>query len=219
MARLAFWIPGKPVGKGRPRAHARIIWVTPEGGGPDEPKAVVSMHTPADTAEAEKQIRRLFAAKFPGHRPWTGAVMLRFTAVFETPASFTNALKAAAREAKLFCTAKPDKDNIEKLIVDALNGLAWVDDAQVQGGGVKRYGSPARIEVDLQSLDSPDVPATPGQKRAEARVDAGGDLRPRRPLRDSQTKSERPDPDLSAYSPLARARISAALARDAGRRR
>lgn len=209
MSRVAFSIPGEPKGKGRPRAHARIVMKD------DEPTAVVSMHTPADTVAAEKTIRDLFAKRFPQHRPWSGGVMIKFTAVFQTPSSFNRALKAAAAEGRLYCTRKPDKDNIEKLIVDALNGLAWVDDSQVMGGGVKRYGSPARVDVELQSLDSPDTPPTPGQKRAEGRVEAmtpGEDLRPRSPRRENQTKA-----DISAYSPKAQERIRAALAREAGR--
>src|SRR3546814_8353491 len=58
-------------------------------------------------------------------------------------------------------------DLIEKLIVDALNKIAFTDDAQVMGGGIKRYGSPARIDISFECLNSADVPATPGQKRNE----------------------------------------------------
>ena len=35
-------------------------------------------------------------------------------------------------------TSKPDKDNIEKLVLDALNGVAYYDDAQVVTGGATK---------------------------------------------------------------------------------
>lgn len=205
MTKLSFSIPGEPKGKGRARAHPRIVW---EG---DEPRAVVSLHTPADTAAAEKAIADLFRAKFPGHRPWTGAVLIRFTAVFETPVSFNKALQAAARSGRLHCVKKPDKDNIEKLIVDALNKIAWHDDAQVMGGGVKRYGSPARIDVTIETLETPDLPATPGQKRLEQRVAAGTPGTTEKRLRANPSKSGKGGPRYPAH---VQARIDQALERD-----
>lgn len=208
MTRLRFSIPGEPKGKGRPRAHARIVMVD------DEPTAVVSMHTPADTTAAENAVKAAFRAKFPHHRPWAGAVMIRFTAVFAIPKSLNKAQLAAAHAGKLYATKKPDKDNIEKLIVDALNTIAWVDDCQVMGGGVKRYGQSPRVEVELEELETPDAPPLKGERDRKARVDAGESLAPRRPQRSFQTKSEKPAPDLSLYPPRARERIEAALRRE-----
>lgn len=211
MTRLSFSIPGEPKGKGRPRAHARIVYAE---GGNGEPKAVVSMHTPADTARAERAIRKVFRDKFPGHRPWAGAVMIRFTAVFAMPTSLNKAQREAAHAGKLYATKKPDKDNIEKLLVDALNTLAWVDDCQVMGGGVKRYGQAPRMDVVLELLESPDAPPLKGERDRQARVDSGEDLAPRRPVRGNQTKSESRTPDLNLYPERARARIEAALRRE-----
>ena len=141
--RLAFSIPGKPKGKERPR-------VAP---GQSRP------YTPKQTVEAEKAIRALFLEKFPDHQPWTGPVMLRFTAVFEVPKSWPAELRAAALAGEVFAICKPDKDNIEKLIVDAISEepksgrrIAWIDDAQLQGGGVKRYGTHERVDVVLEFL-------------------------------------------------------------------
>lgn len=50
-----------------------------------------------------------------------------------------------------------DWDNIGKMISDALNGIAWVDDEQVDDGRVrKRYGDPdTRIEVVVTPLAAP----------------------------------------------------------------
>jgi Holliday junction resolvase RusA-like endonuclease len=209
--RVAFTVPGEPRGKGRPRATAAL-------NGAGEP--FVRMHTPRETRQAEKVIRDAFKARHPGHRPWTGPVLLRFTAVFQTPAGFNQALRDAADRGLLYAVKKPDKDNIEKLIVDALNGVAFVDDQQVMGGGLKRYGSPARLDISFEQLDSPDVPATPGQLRAErAQAQPRLEMAPR-PAREKPTKSQtdkpaKSPPDLSGYPERQRTLIERALARDA----
>ena len=153
MNRIAFSISGEPKGKGRPRTA----------------KGQSRPYTPKETVLAERAIRAEFVRLFPGHKAWTGPIMLRFTAVFSIPKSFDAALRQAALEGKLYAIKKPDKDNIEKLLCDSLNGVAWADDAQLQGGGVKRYGHPPRVDVELVHLIAGDTPKTPGQQRQEAK--------------------------------------------------
>lgn len=150
---LKFSILGRPTAKGRPRAHAFVKH------GDGAPRAGVRLITPADTVKVERLIAKTFRARFPNHRPWTGPIMLQFTAVFEIPKGFTVAQRKAALDGQLYHTGKPDKDNVEKLLCDALNGVAWVDDAQLQGGGVKRYGVAERIDVTLRKLDHVGTPA------------------------------------------------------------
>jgi Holliday junction resolvase RusA-like endonuclease len=209
--RVSLTIPGEPVGWGRPTPVAKL-----RGDG----TPFVMMVTQEQTRDVKKAVRSAFRAKYPKHRPWTGPVMLRFTAVFETPGSFNKALKEAAARGALYCTKKPDKDNIEKLIKDALNGLVYCDDQQVMGGGIKRYGSPARVEISFESLETADVPATPGQKRAERALTAPPPVAAPRPLQPKPNKSqsqatEKAPPDLRGYDGRTRELIEAALARDA----
>lgn len=208
MTRLSFIIPGEPRGKDRPRAVASIVYRD------GEPEAVVRLVTPSATREAERRVLQAFRLAHPRHAPFTGPVLIRFVAVFGVPSSWPNRLKEAAARGTLYCVKKPDKDNIEKLVVDALKGFAWVDDQQVMGGGIKRYGSPARIEVTIESLVAADVPATPGQQRLEARVAAGEDVTATRPKRRAQTKSSL----RNLPAPL-RARVEAAPAKEGSRGR
>lgn len=179
----------------------------------------VRLITPADTREAEARVRALFRKAHPDHKPFTGPVLLRFTAVFETPRSFNRALREAAARGELYALKKPDKDNIEKLIVDALNKIAFVDDQQVMGGGIKRYGSPARIDISFESLASPDVPITPGQRRTERRQQGELPLAPRKPASATPHKSGTKAPDLRSYDPQTRKLIELALAREEAARR
>lgn len=197
--RLTFSIPGKPKGKERPR-------VAP---GQSRP------YTPKQTVEAEKAIRALFLEKFPDHQPWTGPVMLRFTAVFEVPKSWPAELRTAALAGEVHAICKPDKDNIEKLIVDAISEdaktgrrIAWIDDAQLQGGGVKRYGTHERVDVTLDFLELPPHLATPGQRRRDAMTPEQRNAPRKRPSK-IKTKSDNGRP----LSPLEQ-RIAAALERD-----
>lgn len=55
-------------------------------------------------------------------------IQLDWMAVFPRPKSMQWKTKPMPR---VWMTSKPDKDNCEKLIMDALNGIIWRDDAQV----------------------------------------------------------------------------------------
>lgn len=47
-------------------------------------------------------------------------------------------------------TVKPDVDNFNKAVFDALNGLVWRDDALiVRHDCEKVYGAPTRVEVTV----------------------------------------------------------------------
>jgi len=199
--KLSFTVFGEPVAKGRARAHGRVVNTA------DGPRAIVTMHTPKGTVDAERAIRDEFVRRWPKHKPWTGPVMLRFTAVFETPKSYSVALKHAAAAGKLYHIAKPDVDNLFKALADSLNGIAWHDDSQLQGGGVKRYGSPARIDVTLEPLDAGDAPPTPGEAKRRA-LAAQPQLTLPRPAKKAPAKPK--------YSPAMQARIDAALGRERG---
>lgn len=208
--KVSFSLPGEPKGKGRPRAVPGI-----DAAG----ELFVRLITPADTRAEEARVRAAFRKAHPDHKPFTGPVLLRFTAVFETPRSFNRALREAAARGELYAIKKPDKDNIEKLIVDALNKIAFADDQQVMGGGIKRYGSPARIDISFECLGSADVPITPGQRRAERVRQPELPLAPRKPALPAPTNAQSTKADLRSYDPQTRKLIELALAREEAARR
>ena len=50
-------------------------------------------------------------------------------------------------------THKPDIDNIEKSILDSLNGLAYEDDSQIISlYGEKRYSDIPRVELKIKEV-------------------------------------------------------------------
>lgn len=118
----------------------------------------------------EKAIAKACRDSMGNSRPFTGPIKVQFHAIFGIPASWPKALKDAAMAGRVYHTQKPDKDNIEKLVWDGLKGVAWHDDSQVSaGGGIKRFGSPARLEVWIDELTPPDgdlpPPPTPSEVR------------------------------------------------------
>ena len=64
---------------------------------------------------------------FPGKPP----LKVTITAFYEVPASASKTMRAEMLSGKRRPTKKPDADNIGKIIMDALNEVAYHDDAQV----------------------------------------------------------------------------------------
>lgn len=120
--KICFTVPGDPVGKQRPR-------VTRYG-----------TYTPEKTQAYEALVLLRYREAAYRAAPLTGALNVRIQANFGIPSSYTKARKEAILRGEERPTKKPDADNIAKIILDALNGLAWKDDAQVVGLMVqKRY--------------------------------------------------------------------------------
>lgn len=130
-----FVVPGKPHGKGRPRA-------TVVAGRP-------RLYTPQSSADYEAAVREAGSPLFP--EPITGPVKLRIVAIFATPTSWSKRRRAEMQGQ--FHIQKPDGDNVMKSIKDGLNGIAWADDCQAADCRVvKRWGSHDETFVLVEAL-------------------------------------------------------------------
>jgi len=109
---LSFTVEGKPHGKGRPRTTVRGRFAT--------------HYTPAKTVAYEKLVAESARRVFSGE-PFAGPVSLTLEIVMPWPA----ATPKAKRLTKPYAPVKSDIDNVVKAICDGLNGIVWVDDAQV----------------------------------------------------------------------------------------
>ena len=94
-------------------------------------------YTPRRTVDAEEAIGWAFREAMPGHEPLTGWVGMRcmFYTVTQKP--------------------RADIDNFLKLVSDALNGLAYVDDRQVddiQGTRIRGTADP-RTEIEIWRIE------------------------------------------------------------------
>jgi Holliday junction resolvase RusA-like endonuclease len=128
-------IPGKPVGKGR---AVTTRWGT---------------HTPEGTVLYENLIKMLFLESKQeslGDKPIVCTIMVYFPITKST----SKKKRTLMLEGKLRPTKKPDCDNIAKIILDALNTLAYDDDKQVVELLVmKEYAEVPRVEVRIESRE------------------------------------------------------------------
>ena len=113
MKTIDFTVPGKPTGKERPR-------VTSHG-----------TYTPTRTRSYEKLVAEKYieAAKDKYDPEKVEAAEVYITAYFGVPKSWT--IHAKRDHYNQPAGKKPDADNIGKIICDALNGVAYKDDACV----------------------------------------------------------------------------------------
>lgn len=108
---IIFTIPGRPQGKA-------VVRMQGKKGFPA-----------ASWVSYKAQIQFAWAEQAPQDwKPWPGAVWLGFCGYFSVPSSWPKWRKEEQR----YHLGKPDTDNIIKAIGDALTGLAWIDDKQIQ---------------------------------------------------------------------------------------
>lgn len=110
---MMFKIPGEPQGKARPR-------VTRHG-----------TYTPPKTRAYESKVEAAYIWQVGKVRPINGAVEVAIVAYFSIPKSYTKKKRAEIAQGRCPVLKKPDCDNIAKAVTDALNGIAYKDDAQI----------------------------------------------------------------------------------------
>ena len=137
MSEIVIALPGLPRGKGRPRFTVR-------GG-----HAVA--YTDAKTASFEGALRQAGALAMAGRDPIDGPVLLRMTAVFPIPGSWSKTKRQQAASGVVRPTGRPDIDNIIK-VVDGLNGIVWRDDAQITEATVSKvYGEQPSLTITVRA--------------------------------------------------------------------
>ena len=131
---ITFSVPGRPRGQDRPRA-------TRAGKG-------IRMYSPQKDVSYATLIRDAWRKVAPDDwEPWPGLVCLKLWARFARPQSWPK----WRREGEYWYPSKPDVSNIVKMVEDALNGIAWVDDAQVQiFHATKHLGKTGGLKVQLE---------------------------------------------------------------------
>ena len=85
--------------------------------------------TPKDTVNYENWVRMNY--KEQDGRYLEGAIEARIFVYHKIPKSYSKKRINDIWEGKEYPTKKPDTDNIAKIILDSLNGIAFKDDSQV----------------------------------------------------------------------------------------
>lgn len=131
-----FEVPGKIVGKERPRVNMYTGRV----------------YTPGKTKDYEFLVQQYFKMKYPRYEMLEGRLSINIIAYLKIPKSTSKAKVEEMLENKISPTKKPDIDNIIKIVLDALNKMAFRDDSQVTKIEVEKiYGPVEKIKVKIDT--------------------------------------------------------------------
>lgn len=123
---IEFVIPGKAVGKGRPRFR-RV-------------GAFVRTYTPEQTVSFENLVKHYASQAMAGNPPTGLAVSVVLQMYVTPPQSWSKKKRQMAIEGQIFPLTSPDCDNCLKAVMDACNEIVWNDDKQAVDVVVsKRY--------------------------------------------------------------------------------
>jgi len=121
---------GEPIAKGRPKAAMRGKFPV--------------FYTPKRTREAEDDFVAHTIRERPV-KPLEGPVRLSIGFFKVKPKSYSKKI--------IFWTKQPDIDNLVKLVLDAMNKVFFVDDAQVvELNCFKRYDDVSRTEITIEEI-------------------------------------------------------------------
>ena len=114
-------------------------------------------YTPGKTVQAQELIKEVFTEYMfnNGIKPFEKGVPLEanIVAFYSIPKSYSKKKTEQALKMELYPTKKPDRDNVEKLVFDALNGVVYHDDAQICSGRfLKVFGTEPCLVIEIRSM-------------------------------------------------------------------
>lgn len=138
--KYSFEILEKAIGKERPRVNTKTG----------------AVYTPNKTSSFEEKVKWAFKAKYNvqtelSTKPFKAIIK----AIYEPPKSMSKKKREELIQKQMGYTKKSDIDNIVKIILDSLNGVAYKDDAQViELEAKKRYGEKNVIYIELEEVEN-----------------------------------------------------------------
>lgn len=130
-----FEVPGRVIGKGRPRLNSYTGVV----------------YTPTRTKDYESLVEQYFLLKYPRFKALEGRIKVSIIAYFSIPKTTKKADINEMLENNISPTKKPDIDNIVKAILDSMNKFAFKDDNQITKLEVeKKYAIEDKVYVKIE---------------------------------------------------------------------
>ena len=130
-----FEVPGKVIGKGRPRLNSYTGVV----------------YTPTRTKDYESLVEQYFLLKYPRFKALEGRIKVNIIAYFSIPKTTKKSDINEMLENNISPTKKPDIDNIVKSILDSMNKFAFNDDNQITKLEVeKKYSLEDKVYVKIE---------------------------------------------------------------------
>lgn len=144
---VTFTVPGQPQGKRTSRTRG-----APKGGG----KLKGMGHfTPSKTRAYEAGVGTMARLAMRSRPPIDACVALSLRAVFEIPASWSQAKRHRALTGEIRPGVKPDLSNIIKAIEDGMKNIVLTDDARIVDLShcKKVYGLTPMVAVTIMGLE------------------------------------------------------------------
>jgi Holliday junction resolvase RusA-like endonuclease len=161
---IEFEVPGVP----RPQPRPRTRVVRPRSGG----RAFAQIYNPDTNKEWKQSLllsSRIARRQQPlplcdrlvpqDQRPWDQAVRVDIEAFFDPPAWMAKWLERTPLESTLPMLEKPDRDNLDKVVLDVLTQEGWwLDDSHVYVGRIEKwytrpdYAPGVKIRVQFEEL-------------------------------------------------------------------
>ena len=110
-----FEVPGKVIGKGRPRLNSYTG----------------AVYTPTRTKDYESLVEQYFLLKYPRFKILEGRIKVNIIAYFSIPKTTKKSEINEMLDNNISPTKKPDIDNIVKVVLDSMNKFAFRDDNQI----------------------------------------------------------------------------------------
>lgn len=138
MTKIRFTIPGEPCAKGRPRHTKRG-----------------HVYTPAKTAAYENLVKLAYQAQISPHAQLDGNLSMTVWAFFQIPKSSSKRKAEDMRAGRIRPTKRPDADNVGKIVADALNGIAYGDDACIVDMTIRKYyADKPHVVVEIEVIET-----------------------------------------------------------------
>ena len=132
---IYFDVYGEPFAKQRPRAVRMGNFVR--------------IYTPNETKRYEEQVKKAYN-KIYGNKQLDGDLTVEVEGFFSVPKGTSKKQKDLMLDNKIPHTKKPDCDNMAKVCLDALNGLAYHDDASITKLNIsKQYAETAKVRITI----------------------------------------------------------------------
>ena len=130
-----FEVPGKVIGKGRPRLNSYTGVV----------------YTPTKTKDYESLVEQYFLLKYPRFKTLEGRIKVSIIAYFSIPKATKKSDINEMLDNNISPTKKPDIDNIVKAVLDSMNKFAFKDDNQITKLEVeKKYALEDKIYIKIE---------------------------------------------------------------------
>lgn len=133
----SFFIAGEVQAKQRPKFNGRFAY------------------TPKETVSYENLVKLQYQAQCGNYRyPDDVPLIVAIFVHIEPPQSASNIKKTRMLNQAEYPLKKPDVDNVAKIILDALNGIAYRDDKQVVTLIVKKlYAGESGVGVTISEVE------------------------------------------------------------------